>query len=45
VSFGPGANGITDTSVAKRATYHDRVTALNALGESVTSTEVHAVAR
>jgi hypothetical protein len=45
VSYGPTAIGMTDTSVAKRTTYFYRVTAFNALGESVATAEVSATAR
>ena len=45
VSYGPDAIGMTDTAVAKRTTYYYRVSAVNVLGESVSSTEVNATAR
>ena len=45
VSYGPDAIGMTDTAVTKRTTYFYRVTAVNALGESVATAEVSATAR
>jgi fibronectin type 3 domain-containing protein len=45
VAYGPDAIGMTDTSVRKRTTYWYTVTAVNALGESVRSSEVTATAK
>jgi hypothetical protein len=45
VSYGPTAIGMTDTAVTKRTTYYYTVTAINALGESVATAQVSAIAR
>lgn len=45
VTYGSNAIGMTDTAVARRTKYFYKVTALNALGESVASAEVSATSK
>jgi hypothetical protein len=45
VAYGANAIGMTDTAVARRTTYWYRVTAVNALGEGVSSATVSATSK